>query len=70
MKLPVFFQTFRTEEPFLRVKTLKLFRILVILWSLFATFWDMVRSLNQSLVFLFQAQADYTCWKDYSLKFW
>ena len=30
----------------------------------------MARFINQSLVFLFQAQADYTCWKDSSLKFW
>ena len=30
----------------------------------------MARFKNQSLVPLFQAQADYTCWKDSSLKFW
>ena len=58
------------------VKDLKLFRILVILWGLSATFWDSFgyvlgyRPFNKSLVSLFQAQADYTCWKDFSLKFW
>ena len=30
----------------------------------------MARFINQSLVSRFQAQADYTCWKDSSLKFW
>ena len=40
------------------------------LWGLSPTFWDMARFINQSLVSFFQAQADYTCWKDSSLKFW
>ena len=59
-KLPAFFQRFQTEGPVQRVKVLKLFIILVILWGLSATFWDMGCFINQSLVSLFQAQADYT----------
>ena len=61
------FQRFQTEARLLRVKALKLFRILVILWGLSTTFWDMVRFINQSLFSLVQAQADYTYWKDSSL---
>ena len=40
---------------------MKLFRILFTLEDLFAMFWSFK---NHSLVCLFQAQADYTCWKD------
>ena len=40
------------------------------LWGLSATFWDMTRFVNQSLLSLFQAPSGYTCWKHYSLKFW
>ena len=58
------------EEHVLRLKALKLFRTLVTLWGLSATFWDMGRFINQSLVSLFRAEADDTCWKDSSLKFW
>ena len=58
------------EELVLRIKALKIFRILVILWGLSATFWYMTHFVNQSLVSLFKAHADYTCWKDSSLKFW
>ena len=32
-------------------------------------FWDMARFINQSLVSLFLENADYTCKKDFSLKF-
>ena len=39
-KVPALFQRFQTEERVLRVKALKLFRILVILWGLSPTFWD------------------------------
>ena len=46
------------------VKTLKLFRTLVILWGSCTTFWDMGRFISQSLVSLIQAEADYTCSKD------
>ena len=70
MKLPAFFQKFQTQESILRVRALKLFRTLVILWGLSPSFWDMARFINQSLVSPFQARADYTCWKDVSLKFW
>ena len=45
-KLPVFFQRFQTEERVLSVKALKLFRILVILWVLSTTFWDIARFVN------------------------
>ena len=58
------------EDPVLRVKALKLFGILVILWGLSATFWHIAHFINQSLVSLFQAPVGYTCWKDSSLKFW
>ena len=68
-KLLEFLRRFQTQEPVLRVKTLKLFRILVIFWGLSATFWDMPCFINQSLGFLFQAQADFTCWKDSPLNF-
>ena len=68
-KLLAFFKRFQTEERGLRVHALKLFRILVILWRLSATFWDMPCFINQSLGFLLQAQADYTCWKDSPLSF-
>ena len=70
MKLPAFFQRFLTEKAVLRVKALKLFIILVIIWGLSAAFWDMTRFINQSLVSLFEAQADYTRWKSSSLNFW
>ena len=70
MKLPAFLQIFQSEERVLGLKTLILFRILVILWGLSATFWDMASLINQSLVSLFQTQADYTCWKESSFKFW
>ena len=69
-KLPAFRQRFQSEERILKLKAFKLFRILVILWGLSATFWDMASLINQSLVSLFQAQADYTCWNDSSFKFW
>ena len=68
-KVAAFFQRFQTEEPVLRVKALKLFGILVILWGLSATFWHIARFINQSVVSLSQAPAGYTCWKDSSLKF-
>ena len=68
-KSPAFFRRFQTEKRVLRFKALKLFRMLVILWGVFATFWDMARFINQSLFFPFQAQPDYTCWKGFSLKF-
>ena len=44
-------------------------RMLVILWGFSARFWDMIRFINQSLVSYFQAQPDYTCWKDSQRKF-
>ena len=44
-------------------------RILVILWGFSARFWDMIRFINQSLVSYFQAQPDYSCWKDSRRKF-
>ena len=47
-----------------------MFRILAILSGLSAKFLDMACFINQSLVSLFEAQADYTSWKDVSLKFW
>ena len=68
-KLLEFFKRIQTEEHVLRVKALKLFRILVILWGLSGTFWDMPCFINQSLGFLFQGQADYTCWQDFPLNF-
>ena len=43
---------------------MKLFRILVTLKDLSAMFGKMARFVNQSLVCLFQAQADYTGLKD------
>ena len=58
------------KERALRVKALRLFRILLMLCGLFATFWDMAHFISQSLVSLFQAEAYYSCWKDSSLKFW
>ena len=69
-KLPPFFQRFQIEGHVLNVKSLKFFRILVILWGLSTTFWNIAHFINQSLVSLFQALAGYTCWKDSSLKFW
>ena len=69
-KYPRFFQRFQMEEGALRVKALKSFRILLMLCGLSATFWDMAHFINQSLVFLFQAEAYYNCWRDSSLKFW
>ena len=69
-KLQALYQRFQTEEGVVRVKALRLLRILVIFWGLSATFWDMARFINQSLVSFFQAEADYTCWKDSSLGFW
>ena len=69
-KFPRFFQRFEMEERTLRVKALKSSRILLMLCGLSATFWDMPHFINQSLVFLFQAEAYYSCWKDSSLKFW
>ena len=50
-------------------RDLKLFRKLVILRGLSTTFCEMAHIINQSLVSLFEVQADYTCWKDSSLKF-
>ena len=44
-------------------------RILVILWGHSATFWDITRFINQSLVSPLEAQANYTCYNDFSLKF-
>ena len=52
------------------MKDWKFFKTLVILWDLSATFRDMSRFIYQSLVFYFQAQADYTCWKDSPRNFW
>ena len=46
-----------------------MYRILVMLWGFSARFWDMIRFINQSLVSYFQAQPDYTCWKDSRRKF-
>ena len=46
VKLPAFFQKNQSEERVLRVKALKLFRILVMLWDISATFWDMARFIN------------------------
>ena len=68
-KLLAFFKRFQTEERVLRVQALTLFRILVILWGLSATFLDMQCFINQSSGFLFQAQGDYACWKDSPLNF-
>ena len=45
-KVPGLFQRFQTEERVLRVKALKLLRILVILWGLYATVWDMASFIN------------------------
>ena len=45
------------------IKDLKFFRITVILRGLSATFRDISRFINQSLVFYFQAQPHDTCWK-------
>ena len=53
----------------LLVKDLKLFRIIVRLRGLTAIFWDMARFMNQSLVSLRQALADYICWKNTYLNF-
>ena len=50
-------------------RDLKLFRKLVILRGLSTTFCEMAHLIKQSLVSLFEVQADYTCWKDSSLKF-
>ena len=50
-------------------RDLKLFRKLVILQVLSTTFCEMAHFIKQSLVSLFKVQADYTCWKDSSLKF-
>ena len=65
-KLAAFFQRSQTEECVRRVKALKLFRILFILWCLSAAFWDMTRFINQSLVSLFHAKADYNRGKNSS----
>ena len=54
------------EERALRFKALKSFRILLMLFGLFATFWDMAHFISQSLVSLFQAEAYYSSWKDSS----
>ena len=61
-----FFQRFQMEERALRFKALKSFRILLMLFGLFATFWDMAHFISQSLVSLFQAEAYYSSWKDSS----
>ena len=36
--------------------------------GLLATLWDMACFINKSLAPLLQAQADYTCWKDFFIK--
>ena len=38
--------------------------------DLSATFRDMSRFINQSLIFYVQAQADYTCWRGSARNFW
>ena len=40
------------------------------LWGLSAMPWDIFRFRNESLVSFFQAQVDYTCWKDSLPNFW